>query len=325
MQPFSIVPILIGTRNSSTCKAIAEILAPYFTQDNLFVISTDFSHYPNDEDARIVDKDTLEAIISNQPSKLLDALSKHENDNIPGLVTSLCGWPAVLTLLFITSENEESTYTPVMYQNSSDSPSGDEDRVVGYHSIIVTKKVEGSFYLTEQEKLWLLNLARKKIESKFNPTSKMEPAAVPSIFETHAGAFVSIYNKGKLNGCIGHIGDEKPLWEVVAESAEAAAFDDHRFDALGKEDLDKFTIEISVLTPTRRVHSPEEIIPGRHGIVVKKGFNQGTFLPQVAQRMNWTAIEMLEKCANDKAGIGRNGWKNAELYVYEAIVFKESK
>jgi AmmeMemoRadiSam system protein B/AmmeMemoRadiSam system protein A len=324
-KPFSIVPILIGTRNTSTCKAIAEVLKPYFTTDNLFVISTDFSHYPSDHDARIVDLETLEAIMSNQPDTLLKVLDKHEKENIPGLSTSLCGWTAVLTLLYITSQNKEVSFLPVMYQNSFDSPYGEKDRVVGYHSVIIASKKSTEFTLTENEKRWLLNLARQKIESVFDPSLDVKPEAIPSIFETNSGAFVSVYIKGKLNGCIGHIGNEKPLWTVVAQSATAAAFDDDRFEPLQKDDLDKATIEISVLTPPRRIHSPDEIVPGKHGILIKKGFHHGTFLPQVAQRMNWTAIEMLEKCATDKAGIGRDEWHNAKLYVYEAIVFKETK
>jgi AmmeMemoRadiSam system protein A len=172
---------------------------------------------------------------------------------------------------------------------------------------------------------WLLKLARRKIESVFDPSSEVKPEAIPPLFETNLGAFVSVYIKGQLNGCIGHIGNEKPLWTVVAQSAVAAAFDDDRFEPLQKDDLDEATIEISVLTPLRRIHSPDEIVPGKHGILIKKGFHQGTFLPQVAQRMKWTAIEMLEKCSTDKAGIGRDEWRNAKLYVYEAIVFKETK
>lgn len=324
-QPFSIVPILIGTRNASTCKAIAEILEPYFTADNLFVISTDFSHYPSDQDARLVDSQTLEAIMTNQPDKLLEVLDKHEKESIPGLSTSLCGWTAVLTLLYITSQKEEVSFIPVMYQNSFDSPYGEEDRVVGYHSAIVTSKKEGMFTLTNLEKQWLLNYARQQIITALEQASDVKPVHVPPIFETNSGAFVSVYVKGKLNGCIGNVGDDKQLWAVVAQLAVAAAFNDDRFNPLQKEDLDNLSIEISVLTPLMRIHSPDEIVPGKHGILIKKGFHQGTFLPQVAQRMNWTAVEMLEKCASDKAGIGRNGWKDAELYVYEAIVFKEHK
>jgi MEMO1 family protein len=322
-HPFSIVPLLIGTRNLSTCKAMAEVLAPYFNGDHLFVVSTDFSHYPNDQDARRVDQETLEAIMSNDPDQLNNLLARHTAEGIPGLGTSLCGWPAVMTLLYMTSKLENLTFLPVMYQNSSDSPYGDADKVVGYHSAIITRPEAETFSLSEREKQWLLNCARKKLEKAFDRPVTFDKGPIPYKLERQMGAFVSVYLNGSLNGCIGHIGEGQPLWKVVEDSALSAAFDDHRFDPLILEDLDKAILEISVLTPLRKIKHPDEIIPGKHGILIKKGFYQGTFLPQVAQRMNWSAMEMLEKCAQDKAGLGRNGWKDAELFVYEAIVFRE--
>lgn len=322
-NPFKIVPILIGTRNASTCQAIAETLQPYLNQNNLFVISTDFSHYPNDHDARIIDQETLNAILSNNPDTLLRALAKHEKEKIPGLVTSLCGWTAVLTLLFITSQKSNIQFFPVLYQNSSDSPYGDFDQVVGYHSAIITSEEETGFTLSDEEKEWLLQLAREKIVSSFSLTGPSESRKIPPKLETPAGAFVSVYINDKLNGCIGHIGEDTPLWKVVEQSASSAAFDDSRFNPIKPEDLPDLKIEISVLTPLRKINDPEEIIPGKHGILIRKGINQGTFLPQVALRMNWSRQEMLEKCAHNKAGIGRDEWKDAELFVYEAIVFKE--
>ena len=323
-NPFKIVPILIGTRNASTCRSIAEILAPYFNRNNLFIISTDFSHYPNDHDARIIDQETLDAIVSNNPDSLLQALEKHEKEKIAGLVTSLCGWTAVLTLLYITSQKSNIRLLPVLYQNSSDSLYGDFDQVVGYQSAIITSEEGTGFTLSDEEKKWLLQLAREKIVSSFTPTEPSESRKIPPKLETLAGAFVSVYLNEKLNGCIGHIGEDIPLWKVVEQSASSAAFDDNRFSPIKAEDLPHLKIEISVLTPLRKINDPEEIIPGKHGILIRKGFNQGTFLPQVAQRMNWSREEMLEKCACDKAGIGRNEWKEAELFVYEAIVFKET-
>ncbi len=63
---------------------------------------------------------------------------------------------------------------------------------------------------------------------------------------------------------------------------------------------------------------------GRHGIYIKKGYNSGTFLPQVATETGWSKEEFLGHCSRDKAGIGRDGWKAAEIFTYEALVFSES-
>jgi MEMO1 family protein len=82
-------------------------------------------------------------------------------------------------------------------------------------------------------------------------------------------------------------------------------------------------VEISVLTPMKKIHSIDEIEMGKDGIYIKKGSKSGTFLPQVAKETGWSKEEFLGHCAEDKAGIGWDGWKDAELYTYEAVVFGE--
>ena len=135
------------------------------------------------------------------------------------------------------------------------------------------------------------------------------------------GAFVSLHKQGRLRGCIGHFGEDVPLHEIVAEMARAAAFEDPRFMPVTKDELDDIDIEISVLTPMRRIQSLDEFQLHKHGIYIKKGYRSGTFLPQVADEVNWTKEEFVGHCAQDKAGIGWDGWRDAELYVYEAIIF----
>jgi hypothetical protein len=43
----------------------------------------------------------------------------------------------------------------------------------------------------------------------------------------------------------------------------------------------------------------------------------------VAGETGWTKEEFFGHCSQDKAGMGWDGWKSAELYVYEALVFGE--
>ncbi|MBQ2495989.1 MAG: AMMECR1 family protein, partial [Prevotella sp.] len=94
-----------------------------------------------------------------------------------------------------------------------------------------------------------------------------------------------------------------------------------RFPALRYDELEDIDIEISVLTPMRRIQSLDEFQLHRHGIFITKGFHSGTFLPQVADEVDWTKEEFVGHCSRDKAGLGWDGWRDAELYVYEAIVF----
>ena len=153
-------------------------------------------------------------------------------------------------------------------------------------------------------------------------SSLQSKAAEPSAkLKAHCGAFVSLHKQGRLRGCIGHFGEDTPLWEIVVEMARAAAFEDPRFPPLSRNELDDTDIEISVLTPMRRIQSLDEFQLHRHGIYIRKGYRSGTFLPQVADEVNWTKEEFVGHCSQDKAGLGWDGWRDAELYVYEAIVF----
>lgn len=132
---FTIIPIIIGGENPNTAEALAKVLQPYFTEDNLFVVSTDFSHYPEYIDAIKTDRETAEAICSGNVNHLKRVLKQHEKTPVPNLLTDLCGASAVETLMHIT-ENENISYSVVDYKNSGDSKYGSKDKVVGYYAIV---------------------------------------------------------------------------------------------------------------------------------------------------------------------------------------------
>ena len=137
------------------------------------------------------------------------------------------------------------------------------------------------------------------------------------------GAFVTLYKKGELRGCIGHMQSEQPLYKSIQSLVVASAVRDYRFKPVIPNVLKDIKIEISVLTPMQKINSIDQIEMGKHGIYIKKGYQTGTFLPQVAQETNWSKEEFLGRCARDKANIGWDGWKDAELFVYEALKFSE--
>ena len=141
--------------------------------------------------------------------------------------------------------------------------------------------------------------------------------------KTPCGAFVTLRRDGELRGCIGRFDASEPLYGVVQQMAIAAATEDPRFPPVKAGELAGLEIEISVLTPMRRISSVDEFELGKHGIYMKSGNRSGTFLPQVAAETGWSREEFLGHCARDKAGLGWDGWKTAELYVYEALVFSE--
>ncbi len=107
--------------------------------------------------------------------------------------------------------------------------------------------------------------------------------------------------------------------------AIAAAVQDPRFKPVVYDELSQLDIDISVLSPLRKISSPDELVIGRDGILIKKGNTSGTYLPQVAAETGWSKEEFLGHCSRDKAGLGWDGWKDADLYVYTADVFSEKE
>ena len=210
-----------------------------------------------------------------------------------------------------------------MYQNSGDVDNQEHNRVVGYHAFAILRGASQEFVLSDEEKKILKEIALTSIKDSLAGKPVAQPILNSQypVLNSKCGAFVSLHKQGRLRGCIGHFGEDVPLHEIVAEMARAAAFEDPRFMPVTMDELKDIDIEISVLTPMRRIQSLDEFELHRHGIYIRRGYRSGTFLPQVADEVNWTKEEFVSHCAQDKAGIGWDGWRDAELYVYEAIVF----
>ena len=314
-----IVPIIISTNDFNKLKRIAHVLKPYFTEENLFVISSDFSHYPSYEDACEVDALTGKAIETGSVEAFIAALEQNARSGKRNLATSACGELAIATLMLMMDGSYEVKH--LMYQNSGDADNHDHSRVVGYHSFAIVRKSDAGFALSDDEKRLLKEIALTSIKDSLAGKEISHSSPLTTHLSAKCGAFVSLHKHGRLRGCIGHFGEDIPLHEIVAEMARAAAFEDPRFMPVTADELADIDIEISVLTPMRRIHSLDEFELHRHGIYIRKGYRSGTYLPQVADEVNWTKEEFVSHCSQDKAGLGWNGWKDAELYVYEAIVF----
>lgn len=316
-----IVPIIISTNDFQKLKRIAEVLKPYLTEENLFIVSSDFSHYPKYEDACKVDARTGKAVESGDVEQFIAALEENARSGVRNLATSACGELAIATLLMMIDSTYEVKH--LIYQNSGDAEESDHSRVVGYHAFAIVRKSSQEFSLSEDEKRMLKEIAMTSIKDSLDGKPISHHSPLTSHLSEKCGAFVSLHKHGRLRGCIGHFGEDVPLHEIVAEMARAAAFEDPRFMPVTADELADIDIEISVLTPMRRIQSLDEFELHRHGIYIRKGYRSGTYLPQVADEVNWTKEEFVSHCAQDKAGIGWDGWKDAEteLYVYEAIVF----
>jgi len=107
--------------------------------------------------------------------------------------------------------------------------------------------------------------------------------------------------------------------------AVEAATGDPRFLPMELTELKNAEIEISVLSPMKKVDSADEIEMGKHGVLIKRGLRSGVFLPQVATETGWSKEEFLSSLCAHKAGLPPNAWKDkdTEIYIFSAEVFSE--
>ena len=170
---------------------------------------------------------------------------------------------------------------------------------------------------------FLLSLARETIQRRLDEEPLPSPEPCHPILLERRGAFVTLKIDGRLRGCIGHVVGVVPLWQAVRDNAIAAAFDDPRFDPLLAEELPTTSIEISALTPLRRV-AAAEVVVGRDGILIERGRSRGLLLPQVAVEYGWDLETFLDHTCR-KAGLEPGCWRHPDTVIstFSAEVFGE--
>jgi AmmeMemoRadiSam system protein A len=305
----------------------------------LIVASSDLSHYPADEDAAKVDQKTLEAIVRLDPRYLHSIIQAQMSRNVANLVTCACGEAPILAAIAAAKELGANCGKIISYTNSGRTSIGYRGRVVGYgavafsvdenckqaETLIKLPKGGESYELTKHHKKSLLEFARKSIRNFLNSETVPLPRDLDPILQRKQGAFVTLRKERELRGCIGHMGEDKPLCDVVGSMALQAAFNDPRFNPLTIDELPDIEIEISMLTPCKEVNSAEEIVVGRDGVLLKKEGKQAVFLPQVATERGWNRDQLLDHLCN-KAGLTSGSWeKDARLFTFQAIVFEEAE
>ena len=173
------------------------------------------------------------------------------------------------------------------------------------------------------ERRLLLDVARAAIAAAVDGRRYQAPEVPPHLREPR-GAFTTLHREGGLRGCIGYVIAQHPLVETVAQTAAAAALEDPRFEPVSADEVPRLEIEISVMSPITPIR-PEEIVPGRHGLIVSYGPRRGLLLPQVATEYGWDAETFLAQTCF-KAGLPPDAWqRGAKLEAFTAEVFGEQE
>ena len=172
-----------------------------------------------------------------------------------------------------------------------------------------------------EERAQLLQLAHESILSALEDRRiSMDPPGAH--FSEPRGAFTSLYLRGELRGCVGYVLPVASVYQAVADTARAAAFEDTRFCPVTLDEACQLEIELSILSPPKLI-APETIEIGRHGLLISMSGHRGLLLPQVAVEHDWDRVTFLEQTCR-KAGLPKDAWqKGAMVEAFTAEVFGE--
>jgi hypothetical protein len=336
---FKIVPIVFGRSQFQDLQDFARTLSEVIgdRKDVLIVVSTDMSHFHDDTTARKMDRQTIQAVEDLQAQRLFKACHLGTME--------LCGVYPVVTALNYAKLTGLDQVDILKYAHSGD-VSGDMNRVVGYFSAVIYREADATGEkdvshqtqtetksqtnndqgLTPERKKRLIEIARQTIHSYITEGKKISVQENDDRLHAEEGAFVTLHKHGQLRGCIGNIMGQGPLYLTVRDMAIAAATQDPRFPPVTEAELDQIDIEISVLSKPREVNDPDEIVMGKHGVIVSGGlFHRGVFLPQVADSTGWDRDMFLSQLCSQKAGLPPDAWKDpkTKLEIFTATVFSE--
>lgn len=335
---FKIVPLVVGQLRDEDYEKLAASLRPLLDEHTAIAVSSDFTHYgqgfgftPFKDDL----KGNIERLDTGAADRIraLDFAGFVQYTDRTG--ATICGRHPIALMLKMLEGRKDVEGKLVKYASSGEA-TGQYDGAVSYVSLVLYRK-EGEAvapqaeakYLTDAEEKTLLRLARRTLQTYLTTRKTPDPAAegieLTEKLKAKGAAFVTLTQRGQLRGCIGHVIAQEPLYQSVMENAVNASTRDPRFPPMTAQEEKTVHIEISVMTPLELIDDPSKVVVGKHGILIRKGFNQGLLLPQVATEYGWNREAFLDQTCI-KAGLPRNAWKEgAQIFVFSAQVFGEAE
>lgn len=351
LDNFTLLPLVVGsdTREKELVK-IASILKKHTGENTLWIVSADFTHYGprygflpfsdnRREKIRQLDFGAIDKIKTRDIAGFMNhtrqrARTIDGKNLVPILLQVLKEEPLNITVLdYQTSGNLTGSYTNsvsyvAMAMTQPPTSGSEEDQQTMSDD---QSETEAQFSLPQSEQDYLLDLARKAIKRHLETGDKPEvdETEVPDSLKEVKGCFVTLNKNGNLRGCIGHIEPQEKLYKCMIDNAINAAVNDRRFSSVTSSELEQLDIEISVLTVPQELEfsSGEELKQKLRkkvdGVILKRGFHQSTYLPQVWEQMPDKEQFLTRLCR--KGGMNGDCWQNTNTKVltYQAFVFSE--
>ena len=321
-----ITALYVGRMDSAARGEAASKIAEAWRPGTVFLASSDFTHYgrsfgyvpfPTDDDVaarlRELDFACIDAAGSLDSTLFLETVdTRHAN---------ACGTaPIGLLLDVLRLRGAGDLYQSVLDYQTSGEIVGDYRHSVSYAALGYFPR--SAFDLDEADRIALLDavagtLRRLRETGGRNP---MVAAGSPAIGAMRA-AFVTLRQGEELLGCVGNRIGTRPLREEIGELTLASALDDPRFQSAAGR-TGPINIEISVLTPFRRIRDSADFEVGRHGAMLRLGRNSGLLLPQVAAEHGWSSGQFW-RALSRKSMLLPHAWSDpqAHLEIFEAQIF----
>lgn len=304
-----IVPILVGKIDY---RLISRIIEFYWADpENVFVISSDLSHFCQSDEARKLDSITAKMIETGDLEKFN--------------LEQACGFGGVCALTHFAKTKSFSMLRVGMY-NSGD-VTGDTSRVVGYGCWALYPGTKTQFLKQNFSEL-LVEICKKSIKAGLkNKELELDYATLPAVLNEFGACFVTLERQGSLRGCIGTIVAHQPLIVDLVKNAKNSAFSDPRFMPLTEDEFDDLSIAISLLSAPVQMKFKDEadlleqIVQDKDGIIIKDGRYQAVYLPSVWEQLPDKTLFL--NSLKEKAGLPANHFsKTFEAYRFSAEYVK---
>jgi AmmeMemoRadiSam system protein A len=182
--------------------------------------------------------------------------------------------------------------------------------------------------LTKDQGASLVQLARRSIGRKLGRRDEI-PVLHDDALCRKSGTFVTLKIRGQLRGCIGNLEPADSIVDSIERNSLNAAFHDFRFSPLTPDELDRVSIDISILTPATLLAYSDgddllrKLRPGIDGVILSHGHAGATFLPQVWEQLPQPERFLGHLCR--KAGLPERTWCDGhpEIRIYQVQCFEE--